>query len=160
MKSDEGSTIQMKVRKKLSPNDVGMTRTHQAGLLIPKNPDILGVFPRLDLSKVNPDCVISLHVPSLEGWWPARFVFYNTKDHGIGTRSEYRLTRITSLLAEFQAKPGDSLTFAKSQDGHIEVEFDPDEVQAVPDGKEQRLKNGWTMIIDDYPAPSGPGSGR
>ena len=34
------------IEKTLSKNDTGETGGHQAGILVPKEPDILGFFPR------------------------------------------------------------------------------------------------------------------
>jgi len=42
------------ISKVLSANDVGVTGGHQAGILIPKNPDILSFFPTLGNKDKNP----------------------------------------------------------------------------------------------------------
>ena len=42
------------IEKTLSPNDLGLTGAHQAGMLIPKDEIILNYFPRLDKTAENP----------------------------------------------------------------------------------------------------------
>lgn len=137
-----------RVSKVLSPNDLGHTGSHQAGILIPKDAQILSFFPRLDVDKPNPDCDVVMFVPKLDIHWPARYIFYNSRDQGTGTRSEYRLTRLTGLLRDLRADVGDSLVFTRHNDGKIHVGLDQF-VQQVPEpGAQRTLRNGWTMTIE------------
>lgn len=136
----------MKVSKILSPTDTGAAKTHQSGILIPKDERILRLFPDLDSSVQNPDRQIQLWVPELDTFWSARFVFYNTKNLGIGTRSEYRLTQIAGLLRELRAEPGDQLTFQRNSLGDIELSLEP-HYPSSEDGSITTLKSGWTLEI-------------
>lgn len=136
----------MKVGKILSPTDTGAARTHQSGILIPKDERVLGMFPALDKSVQNPDRQVQMWVPELDISWSARYVFYNTRDLGIGTRSEYRLTQITGLLRELRAQAGDRLVFQRNSLGDIELSLEP---QVVSDQSDTVtvLKSGWTLEI-------------
>ncbi|WP_235735718.1 EcoRII N-terminal effector-binding domain-containing protein [Nocardioides alcanivorans] len=136
----------MKVGKILSPTDTGAAKTHQSGILIPKDQRVLGIFPALDKTVQNPARQVQMWVPELDIFWSARFVFYNTKDLGIGTRSEYRLTQIAGLLRDLRAEPGDRLTFQRNSLGDIELAVEPQLLSGEPDTVTV-LKSGWTLEI-------------
>lgn len=94
------------LRKTLSPNDLGDTGSHQAGIYVPR--DMVDHFPTLDESKLNPD--VWLDVKDRHGRvWRWRFVHYNNARFGTGTRDEYRLTRTGGFLKDQMAKAGDDL---------------------------------------------------
>lgn len=97
--------------KTLSANDVGATGSHQAGILVPKsNKELLAFFPLLDEAEKNPDAWITCKdEDGVE--WSLRYIYYNTKVHGTGTRNEYRVTRLTAYLRERGARLGDCLQF-------------------------------------------------
>lgn len=97
-----------RLRKFLTRNDIGTTGSHQAGIHVPKA--VLGHFPRLDSTSLNPDCWIS--VESDHGSFQWRFIHYNNRNVG-GTRDEYRLTHIRQFLLRAGAKAGDILEFAR-----------------------------------------------
>lgn len=137
----------VRASKVLSRTDTGLARTHQSGILIPKDERILRLLPRLDPSSTNPDRQIEVWVPQLDTFWSARFVFYNTKDLGTGTRSEYRLTQIASLLRQLGAMPGDVISLSRGTLGDLElrVEARPaTDVVAVS----AVLKSGWIIEIN------------
>ena len=97
--------------KILSANDVGLTGGHQGGILVPKgNRDLLAFLPFLDPTVENPDVWITAtdeYGEQLE----LRYVYYNRKLHGLGTRNEYRITYLTAFFKSTGARPGDALTF-------------------------------------------------
>jgi len=97
------------IAKVLSPNDVGKTGGHQAGILIPKIGEILDYFPPLDTNTRNPSVFISFKDESTERW-KFRFVYYNNKFFG-GTRNEYRLTHMTKFFKAKNLKEGDTIIF-------------------------------------------------
>jgi hypothetical protein len=100
-----------KFSKTLSANDVGATGSHQAGILVPKsNQELLAFFPLLDKAQKNPDAWITCK-DEAGNELSLRYIYYNTKIHGAGTRNEYRITRLTAYLRERSVKPGDSLQF-------------------------------------------------
>lgn len=137
----------MRVTKLLSANDLGLTGSHQAGILVPKSGPAAAIFPSLDTSRLNPDCHVAFWVPALGRSWTARFVFYNNRLHGSGTRLEYRLTRISALLKELNANVGDRLVFELlgSREVHVGIEH------ALPRdlSEEKVLSNGWIMSVED-----------
>ncbi len=93
--------------KLLSPNDVGFTHSHQAGILVPKHGGYLEFFPKLDANIYNPDAMLAFIDPDGKRWL-FRFIYYNNACFR-GTRNEYRLTRMTRFFNQFGAKPGDGL---------------------------------------------------
>ncbi|GAA2164768.1 EcoRII N-terminal effector-binding domain-containing protein [Pedococcus bigeumensis] len=137
------------VSKILTPNDLGITGTHQAGIAIPKDADVLAFFPRLDPTEYNPDCLIAVHTPATGDYWQLRFVYYNSKTHGQGTRNEYRLTGTTQMLRDLAPRVGDSISFLRNPLGDIEacirLQDDPVPLPAT----ERVLKNGWRLTISD-----------
>jgi hypothetical protein len=131
--------------KTLSSTDVGHSRTHQSGILIPKVDTILEFFPSLDLTKRNPSCLVALYSAQMQRFTDARYIFYNTKDLGLGTRSEYRLTRIAGLLRELNAQPGDDLVFTHTSADDIQVTLIEQDVPKMT-GRVM-LRNGWSISL-------------
>lgn len=69
------------IEKTLSANDLGITGSHQAGMLIPKQEDLLSFFPTLDASSNNPR--VTLHfMDSTNFCWKFNFIYYNNKFRG------------------------------------------------------------------------------
>ena len=106
------------VEKKLSPNDVGTTGAHQAGILIPKKSDLLDFFPELDVNAENPRTMI-LFADDVGKLWKFNFIYYNNRLRG-GTRNEYRLTGMTAYLRQVGAKAEDLLVF-ENDDGDYSI---------------------------------------
>ncbi len=105
------------IEKTLSPNDLGLTGAHQAGMLIPKNEVILNFFPCLDKSAENPR--VTLRFLDESGtYWKFNFIYYNNKFRG-GTRNEYRLTGMTKYLHCSGLMPGDVVQFSKDKDDYL-----------------------------------------
>lgn len=101
--------------KVLSANDTGLTGGHQAGILVPKGDrDLLAFFPHLDPSVENPDVWISVTDEHGEDR-QLRYIHYNKKLHGTGTRNEYRITHLTKYLRDAGARPGDALVFTGAE---------------------------------------------
>ncbi len=101
-------------RKTLSANDVGETKSHQAGMLIPKADNEFRAFlGELDPAIKNPRrtiCCINEHGEEVE----LQFIYYNNKLHDEnGTRNEFRLTCLTGYLRQSGAKSGDELELSK-----------------------------------------------
>jgi len=102
---------EMSFSKTLSANDTGLTGGHQAGILVPKGDrDLLAFFPRLDPSTENPDAWIAVMDEHGESH-QLRYIYYNKRLHGTGTRNEYRITHLTGYLRGADARPGDALVF-------------------------------------------------
>lgn len=105
------------IEKTLSPNDLGLTGAHQAGMLIPKDEVILSYFPHLDKFAENPR--VSLRFLDESGtYWKFNFIYYNNKFRG-GTRNEYRLTGMTRFLNSSGLMPGDVVQFSKDEDDYL-----------------------------------------
>lgn len=101
---------EMVVEKSLSPNDIGDTRSHQAGILVPKT--LVDFFPSLDESALNPRA--SLHFETEQGVsGGGAYIHYNNKLVAHGTRDEYRITRIRALLRKLGAAAGDTLELVR-----------------------------------------------
>lgn len=107
-----------RILKILSPNDLGLTGSHQAGLCVPMS--VAAFFPPLDSTLLNPDAWFSVTGPAAQSWqW--RYIYYNSRLHGRGTRNEYRLTHVIDALRDLGAGVGDSLEFARDIDGQLSV---------------------------------------
>jgi hypothetical protein len=97
--------------KVLSSNDLGLTGSHQAGVLLPRRSPIHKFLPQLDESTPNPSSNLELWSPQRELSVLTRYVYYNSKPLGTGTRNEYRLTRLTSFFRQLNPRPGSCLVF-------------------------------------------------
>jgi hypothetical protein len=135
--------MQKRIAKTLSANDTGETGAHQAGILVPKEEDVLSFFPLLDSKKYNPRC----HIMFLDDegkFWEFAFIYYN---NGLfeGTRNEYRLTRMTKYIRQGRLVVGDEVIL--SHDGErYRVSFKRQRtVERTSDGV-LKLGNGWRVI--------------
>lgn len=100
-----------RIAKVLSANDTGYTGGHQAGILVPREPDVLSFFPKLDSSQYNPR--VHLHFVDEGGTsWELAFIYYNNKFFD-GTRNEYRLTRMTKYIREAGLSAGDEVILTR-----------------------------------------------
>ncbi|AUZ88406.1 hypothetical protein CVO76_12745 [Arthrobacter agilis] len=100
------------VRKPLTPNDVGVTGSHQAGVVIPRDPRMLAFFPPLDAGRRNPRSTIPFSDDDGREW-RLNYIYYNGKILGFSTRNEYRLTGLTPFLRNHNASPGDLLELSR-----------------------------------------------
>ena len=102
------------ISKTLTANDTGETGTHQSGIAIPKQENILSFFPSLEKSRLNPRAEIQFMDESGK-LWNFNFIYYNNRFWG-GTRNEYRLTRMTKYIQETGLLAGDDICFFKNTD--------------------------------------------
>ena len=138
----------MRVTKRLTANDLP-GRSHQAGIHIPKRPELLEFFPRLDPDRVNPDCVVTVYLPKLERYWDLRFVYYNGALRGVGKKNEYRLTGTATPLRELGAHVGDSVEFSRTAHGEIRLTVIRNSAGAPSDtsnGRVIELPGGWSLV--------------
>ena len=105
------------IEKVLSNNDLGLTGTHQAGILIPKRKEILDFFPFLYPVAVNPRAEISFEDESGQ-IWKFNFIYYNNRFRN-GTRNEYRLTGTTAYFRATGLQPGDIMIFSRYDDNYF-----------------------------------------
>jgi hypothetical protein len=143
-----------KATKLLSLNDIGSTGSHQSGILIPKNERVLRVFPSLDPTAYNPDRIITVEVPQLGSIFPFRFVYYNNRRFGSGSRDEYRLTRMTGALRDLKAKEGDRLEFSLSDQANLKMLLLPPEEDYLIEQREildpsSVINSRWRVTIHD-----------
>ena len=103
-------TSEVKIEKILTENDLGITKSHQAGFLIPHRLTGYGVFPILDNETVNPRLRMVLVDTESDLRYGVNYIKYNNKYFG-GTRNEYRITGIARFLRLNLLKPGDSIVF-------------------------------------------------
>ena len=137
----------MRIRKRLSANDIGTTGGHQAGILIPKVSKILSFFPQLPADEKNPRMTLAIREKRSGDRWQFNYIYYNNKFFG-GTRNEYRLTCMTQYLRAVVATEGDEVEFSRNSDGSIEVDIVRQETER---GKlDERgvlvLGGGWVYI--------------
>jgi hypothetical protein len=102
-------------RKVLSSNDVGITKSHQAGMLIPKaNSEFINFLGSLDSTIKNPRKKIAC-VDDCGEIYELNFIYYNNKFHdSLGTRNEYRLTGLSAFFKKCFAQPGDEVEISKN----------------------------------------------
>ena len=132
------------ITKTLTANDVGDTGAHQAGILVPKAPEILAFFPLLSPSEKNPRVALEFHEDDGVTRWRFVFIYYNNRLFG-GTRNEYRLTWMTRYLRTKNAKAGDELVFTRDANGRLEVSCRRSSPAKDADGV-LRLAGGWKII--------------
>ena len=111
------------IKKLLSPNDVGNTGSHQAGILVPRSSGILSFFPALSTQQKNPRAELVMRSRTDGSRWEFNYIYYNNCYFG-GTRNEYRLTGMTAYLRSITAQAGDSLIFEKDKNGSIWLSLD------------------------------------
>jgi hypothetical protein len=109
------------IEKTLSKNDTGETGGHQAGILVPKEPDILGFFPQLAGNIKNPRVPLDL-LDDTGREWTFMFIYYNNKFFG-GTRNEYRVTGMTAFFREFNLKAGDKVILRRESPRILRITF-------------------------------------
>jgi len=107
-------------RRQLSANDLGVTGSHQAGFLIPKKLIHEGLFPQLPASQLNPRVRVRLTHGSNGDEYFMNFIHYNNKLFG-GTRNEFRLTGIATLLRSNGFQVGDEIEFVRT--GEFDFKF-------------------------------------
>ncbi|GBH26537.1 EcoRII N-terminal effector-binding domain-containing protein [Burkholderia vietnamiensis] len=136
------------IRKKLSPNDVGTTGGHQAGILVPKEEHILLFFPALDKSVKNPRMKLVVFERENRERWEFNFIYYNNKLFKEGTRNEYRLTGMTKFMRAIDAKVDDVLVFSRDENASFEVDIIRSNASygSEIDGDTLVLGGGWTII--------------
>lgn len=114
----------MEFEKVLSKNDVGATKSHQAGFLVPKSmPELIEFFPVLNPDELNPSSPLWV-IDDDQNRWEFRYVYYNNRLHSeSGTRNEYRITCTTKYMRYVGAKESDILRFSKTPDGLYRLSF-------------------------------------
>lgn len=136
-----------RISKILSANDVGETGGHQAGILIPKNPKILSLFPALGTEERNPRVILQFRDSDRVTKWTFAFIYYNNRFFG-GTRNEYRLTGMTGFIAAKNLKTGSEIIFEKDESGRLYVLSSADLPGSSSGGDSSVLKlsSGWKVL--------------
>lgn len=119
----------------MSRNDSGETGGHQAGLLIPKQRDILSFFPHLDANILNPRSHLQFK-DDTGRYWEFAFIYYNNQLFG-GTRNEYRLTRMTRYFRESGLVAGDEVLLHRNNKGCYSISY-----------LRSKEKHGWNKSGD------------
>jgi hypothetical protein len=117
-----------RIVKVLSANDTGETGGHQAGLLIPRQEEILSFFPKLDSAQLNPRA--HLHFEDQEGkFWEFAFIYY-IREAGLAT--------------------GDEVTLQYAPDGGYFISYQRETAAVITEQEEGgtvlRLGSGWKVI--------------
>ena len=132
------------IEKILSPNDTGETGGHQAGILVPKDNNILSFFPDLDKNLKNPRRVMDV-IDDADREWTFVFIYYNNRFFG-GTRNEYRLTGMTAYFREFNLKAGDVILFRRVSSTRITISYK----RGTQRGEILRLSSSWKVIDAEF----------
>lgn len=134
--------MKRKIAKILSANDTGETGAHQAGILVPKEPDLLSFFPKLDAGHYNP----RVHLKFLDDggkFWEFAFIYYNNALFD-GTRNEYRLTRMTKYIRQAGLVAGDELILMQDDERYFVSHRR--EIKLKQSGNVLKLGTGWRTI--------------
>lgn len=135
----------MKIEKKLSENDLGRTGSHQAGILVPKQKEILNFFPALNPKEQNPRRIIAFEDSSGRAW-KFNYIYYNNRFFG-GTRNEYRLTGMTKYLKESLLDPGDYVVLTKEDNKYFISNKKLDQANVSVEGDVIVIEiNDWRLI--------------
>ena len=116
--------------KTLSPNELGLTHSHQAGLLIPKRIACLSYFPKLDRFSENPR---------------ESLTFYS-----IDLNVEIQLTGTTKFFREIKAEPNQNLEFGYI-DNFVKAIIIKDQVEEGLKASNKATRpyittNGWKIM--------------
>ena len=130
------------ITKELSRNDTGETGGHQAGMLIPRDSQVLSFFPRLDPGEYNPRHQLTFR-DSLGSKWVFSFIYYNNKFFG-GTRNEYRLTCMTPFIRAHNLRAGDKVTLSRDEENRFQVTY-AREKDEESDGR-LKLGTAWRIV--------------
>lgn len=133
------------ITKTLSANDTGETGGHQAGILIPKNTEILDFFPSLDRAAYNPRTTLVFASDNDVSKWSFEFIYYNNKLFG-GTRNEFRLTGMTKFIRANNLKAGDDLILGKRENGIRYIGYKRKNVPKLSSNGVLKLGSGWKVI--------------
>jgi hypothetical protein len=95
------------VSKRLSPNDLGRTGSHQAAIVIA--PAQAREVASLDENLVNPEVQVKVRSADHPRTWTWRLIHYNGRRHGTTTRDEYRLTGVIPWIDWARPDVGDVL---------------------------------------------------
>lgn len=131
------------IEKELSRNDTGETGGHMAGILIPKNPEVLGFFPALPSNIKNPRAVIDF-TDETGKTWSFNFIYYNNRFFG-GTRNEYRLTGMTAFIRDFNLKTGDVVVMERPSERFARIRYK----RQRSAGEDKVIKlgvSGWRVV--------------
>ena len=132
------------ISKILSANDTGETGAHQAGMLVPKQEEILSFFPPVNRDELNPRHHLVFYDTQDERWEFA-FIYYNNALFG-GTRNEFRLTRMTPFIKQNRLVCGDELILERNASGRYLVRYvRPKSTGRGVDGV-LRLGSTWKVI--------------
>ena len=104
------------IRKELTPNDLGLTGSHQVGIVVPKRFAISTFFPLLPYDDVNPRRVLTFIDAETGYEVSTNFIYYNNKRRG-KTRDEFRMTGIATYCRSRHAEVGDSIIMKLLDDG-------------------------------------------
>lgn len=132
------------IKKILSANDTGETGGHQAGILVPKQPEILSFFPELNPNVKNP----RFHLRFLDqdgDSWIFAFIYYNNSLFG-GTRNEYRLTRMTEYIRMYSLIAGDEIIMKRDGAGIYHVNYQKIDRPSTVQTQVLRLSSSWKVI--------------
>jgi hypothetical protein len=128
--------------KVLSDNDLGLTKSHQAGFLIPKSLIEIGLFSRLTDAELNPRQRLKFCNMSDDYEFYVNYIFYNNKFFG-GTRHEYRLTGLSKFIREYGLRPGDEILLTRFSESAYGIT-----IQKKPRANNQLDSNSWTTVYD------------
>lgn len=141
--------IKCKLKKTLSRNDTGETKSHQSGISIPKKVARSGIFPVLGKEKLNPRVDVSFYDDDNQ-LWTFQYIYYNDLYWGKPAskgHDEYRMTCVKDFIRQNNIKAGDSIWFMIDDKGVRHIGFEKQENKKNEQGVTVlKLSTSWTII--------------
>jgi hypothetical protein len=81
---------------------------------------MIDFFPTLSTEELNPWIWLSMSTSDGQVC-RCRYVYYNSKPLLVGTRDEYRITRVAKLLQRLRPGDGDTMEFARTAETEYAV---------------------------------------
>jgi hypothetical protein len=120
------------IGKVLSANDTGETGGHQAGMYVPKSPEILDFFPRLNTSEHTPSHSIRFTWDADNTEYVFNFKYYRSKD-------EYHLTGMTEFFRITGMTAGETLVLYREEGRYFVSD-------APPPGGITPARGNWAVV--------------
>src|SRR5207249_3171156 len=101
------------------------------------------VLPPLSRPRLNPDLWLDVRDERGNHYlW--RYIHYNNKVVGAGTRDEFRLTHVTEFLVRSGANSGDTLELRADPEGHYRARV----IEGKPAGQilVLRTSGSWSVV--------------
>lgn len=145
--------LKSKLSKILSKNDTGETHSHQSGISIPKSIANEGIFPKLEVDKLNPRVTVTF-IDEENQVWSFQYIYYNDVFFGkerAKAHNEFRLTCVKDYIRHNSILSGDEIWFGIDEDGTRRIGFKKAQAKTNYNKDEDgnvviNIKGGWNYV--------------